>query len=71
VGVSQSIGIDENNKFYLTFLFQHQNCRSPSVGVAHLGCAGISGICMPNPSIVACIVSEITALIRTWLDRLN
>jgi len=41
------------------------------VGVAHLGCAGISGICMPNPSIVACIVSEITALIRTWLDRLN
>jgi len=26
-------------------------------------CAGISGICMPNPSIVACIVSEISAFI--------
>jgi len=25
----------------------------------------ISGICMPNPSIVAFIVSEITAFIRT------
>jgi len=26
---------------------------------------GISGICMPSPSIVAFIVSEITAFIRT------
>jgi len=31
----------------------------------NLRCAGISGICMPNPSIVACIVSEISAFIRT------
>jgi len=30
-----------------------------------LRCAGISGICMPYPSIVALIVSEISALIRT------
>jgi len=28
-------------------------------------CAGISGICMPNPSIVAFKVSEISAFIRT------
>jgi len=28
-------------------------------------CAGISEICMPNTSIVACIVSEISAFIRT------
>jgi len=49
--------------------------------------AGISGICMPNPNVVACIVSEISAFIRTdgqkdrrtdgqterrtWLDRLG
>jgi len=31
----------------------------------NLRCAGISGIRMPNPSIVACIVSEISAFIRT------
>jgi len=31
---------------------------------AETNCAGISGICMPNPSIVACIVSEISAFIR-------
>jgi len=30
-----------------------------------LRCAGISGICMPNPSIVAFIVCEISAFIRT------
>jgi len=28
-------------------------------------CAGSSAICMPNPSIVALIVSEISAVIRT------
>jgi len=28
-------------------------------------CAGISGICVPNPSIVDFIVSEISAFIRT------
>jgi len=28
-------------------------------------CAGISKICMPNPSIVACVVSEMSAFIRT------
>jgi len=28
-------------------------------------CAGISGICIPNPSIVAPIVSEISTFIRT------
>jgi len=31
----------------------------------NLRCAGISGICMPNPTIVALIVSEISAFIRT------
>jgi len=31
----------------------------------NLRCAGISGICMPNPSIAACIVSKISASIRT------
>jgi len=31
----------------------------------NLRCEGISGICMPNLSIVACIVSEISAFIRT------
>jgi len=31
----------------------------------NLRCTGISGICMPNPSIVAFIVSEISAFIRT------
>jgi len=31
----------------------------------NLRCAGISGICMPNSSIVAFIVSEISAFIRT------
>jgi len=40
-----------------------------------LRCAGISGICMPNPSIVALIVSEISALIRTdghgWIDSVS
>jgi len=30
----------------------------------NLRCAGISGICMPNPSIATLIVSEITAFIR-------
>jgi len=30
-----------------------------------LRCAGISGICMPYPSIVVFIVSEISAFIRT------
>jgi len=30
----------------------------------NLRCTGISGMCMPNPSIVACIVSEISAFIR-------
>jgi len=35
------------------------------VGLAHfLRCAGISGICMPNPSIVTLMVSEILAFIR-------
>jgi len=31
----------------------------------NMRCAGISGICMPNPSIVAFIVSEISGFIRT------
>jgi len=31
----------------------------------NMRCAGISEICMPNTSIVACIVSEISAFIRT------
>jgi len=31
----------------------------------NLRCAGISGICMPNATIVALIVSEISAFIRT------
>jgi len=31
----------------------------------NLRCAGISGICVPNPSIVTLIVSEISAFIRT------
>jgi len=66
--LGQSIGIDENS----TFQFYHQNCRSHSfgrfvgvrVGVASCCCAGISGICMPNPSIVAPIVSEISAFMK-------
>jgi len=38
----------------------------------NLLCAGISGICMPNPSIVALIVSEISEFIRTdGLDQLG
>jgi len=32
---------------------------------SNLRCAGISGICTPNPSIVALIVFEISAFIRT------
>jgi len=71
-GVGQLIVIDENNTFQLKLLFLHQNCRSHSfgrfVGVrvawhpaeTNLRCAGI---CMPNPSIVALIVSEISAFI--------
>jgi len=35
------------------------------ISETNLRCAGISAICMPNPSIVAFIVSEISALIRT------
>jgi len=31
----------------------------------NLRCAGISGICVPNPSIATLIVSEISAFIRT------
>jgi len=31
----------------------------------NLRCAGISGICTPSPRIVACIVSEILAFMRT------
>jgi len=38
---------------------------------SNLRCAGTSGICIPNPSIVAYIVSEISAFMRTWLDRLG
>jgi len=30
----------------------------------NLRCTGISGICMPNPSIAVFIISEITAFIR-------
>jgi len=69
--LGQSIGIDENNTF-------HFYSSIKTVGAAVLGglwawhisetnlrCAGISGICMPNPSIVARIVSEISAFIRT------
>jgi len=32
VFLGQSIGIDKDNTFQLTFLFQHQNCRSHSLG---------------------------------------
>jgi len=31
----------------------------------NLRCAGVSGICMQNPSVVAFIVSDISAFIRT------
>jgi len=49
------------------------------IAETNLRCAGNSGICMHNPSIVAPIVSEIPAFIRTegqsdrrtWLDRLG
>jgi len=45
----------------------------------NLRCVGTSRVCMPNPSIAAFIVFEITAFIRTdgqmdsrtWLDRLD
>jgi len=35
------------------------------IAETNMRCAGISGICMPNPIIVALIVSEISAFIRT------
>jgi len=41
----------------------------------NLRCARISGICMPNPSIIALKVFEISAFIRTdgqgWIDSAN
>jgi len=38
----------------------------------NLRCSRSSGICKPNPNILALIVSETAALIRrTWLDRLG
>jgi len=48
------------------------------IAETNLRCAGISGICIPNLSIVAPIVSEISTFIRTdgqtdrrtWLERL-
>jgi len=35
------------------------------ISETNLRCAVFSGICMPNPNIVALIVSEISAFIRT------
>jgi len=56
--LDQSIGIDKRNTFAV--------CSE-----TNLRCAGISGICMPNPSVVALIVSEISAFIRTDVTLTN
>jgi len=95
---AQSIGIDGNNKFHLKFYSSIETVGATVLGglwalewawhiaETNLRCAGISGICMPNPSIVAPMVSEISAIRtdghtdirtdsqtdrRTWLDRLG
>jgi len=88
--LGQSIGIDENNTLY-NFYFSIKTVGATVLGglwalewawhiaETNLRCAGISGIGMPNPSIVTPIVSEISAFIRTdgqtdrqtWLDRLG
>jgi len=77
VGVlGQSIGIDENNAFQNFYSSIKTVGATLLCGVwalewawhsaeTNLRCAGISGICIPNPNIVACIVSEISAFIRT------
>jgi len=39
------------------------------IAETNLRCAEISGICMPNPSIVAPIVSEISAFSRQTARR--
>jgi len=61
-----SIGIDENNTFQLRLCGLWALDEAWHSAETNLRCAGISGICMPNPSIVVCIiVSEISAFIRT------
>jgi len=67
--LGQSIGIDENNSFRLNFLLYHLVGATVFGGLwawhaadTNLHC---SGICMPNPSSLALIVSEISAFIRT------
>jgi len=39
--------------------------RVGEIDEANMRCAGISKICMPNPSIVAFIVSKMITFIRT------
>jgi len=75
--LDQSIGIDENNKFHLKFYSSIETVGATVFGSlwalewawhsaeTNMHCAGISGICMHNPSIIACIASKISAFIRT------
>jgi len=68
----QSIGIDETNIFQVQFFSTMKVVGATGLGglwalewawhpaETNLRCAGISGICMSNPSIVALIVSEIS-----------
>jgi len=76
--LGQSIGIGEDNTFQLKLFYSSIKTVGATVldglcalewawhnAESKLRCTGISGICMPNPSIVALIVSEISAFIRT------
>jgi len=79
----QSIGIDENNTFQLNFYSSNKTVGVTVLGglwalewawhtdETKLRCAGISRICMPNPSIAALIRTEGQTDRRTWLDQLG
>jgi len=62
--LDQSIGIDDTNTFQLKFYLASKlwAWHAAEINLRRVRC---SGICMPNPSIVALIVSEISAFIRT------
>jgi len=75
--LGQSIGFDETNPYQLKYFSSMEIMGATGLGglwtlewashpaETNLRCAGTSGICMSNPSIVALIVSEISAFIQT------
>jgi len=68
-----------NPDVYKALAQSQANCRSHSFGRFVGVRVRVLGICVPNPSIVALTVSEISAFIRTdgeadrrtWLDQLG